>query len=374
MNTDTRQGLQKRIASIFAEAKEQGLNVCDTLPSEVLDHLRVSLQPENNRSALEEEYKDMEEKNLDLQTQLKQAQQTLRNINIHQDAKQLQVELGLAKKSADFYRGLMTEAEERATKYQEKWQAALQQQAVAEEVNKKIERLEVENSDLRRSKSIISEEMRKMKDIYDNLRDKDLAVVVDKEEKLMALERQLKELEKMSEELQEENCAVEGQYHEVMSSLDVVVTQTTDDLNVAKARARAAEQQQSATFSVVQPLRKFYNHANDILNIYQGIFRQLLNAVEQNVTYSSDFREVLLARLQAASGECEASLALRDLFAAEGSPQTEYSEQLADLAKSAQQMQKCLEDIGQDVVQFLWALSRRPDVLKLIRLKFSVLK
>ncbi|KAJ4360320.1 uncharacterized protein N0V89_000881 [Didymosphaeria variabile] len=374
MITDTRQGLQKRMAAIFAEAKEQGLNVCDTLPSEVLDHFLVSLKTENICFAPEEEAKGMEEKNLDLETQLKQAQQALQNIDIPEDANQLQVELGLAKKSADFYRGLMNEAEERATRYQEKWQEALQQQVAAEEMDNKFERLKAENSDLRRSKSIIAEEMRKMKDIYDKLRDKDLGVVVDKEEKVMALEKQLKELKATSEELQEENCAVEGQYHEVMSSLDAVVTETTDDLNAAKARARAAEQQQSATFSEIQPLRRFYNHANDILNIYQGIFRQLLNAVEQNVTYSSDFREMLLARLQAASGECEAFLTLRALFAAEGLPQTEHSEQLSDLAQSAQQMQKCLDNIGQDMVQFLWALSRRPDILKLIRLKFSVLR
>jgi myosin heavy subunit len=365
MTTATSQDLKERMAAIFAEAKEQGLDLCDLFPPELRDYFQGSLLKQSE---------EMEEKHLDLKTQPQPAQQMLKDTDMSEDAKQLQIQLGLSKKSAEFYRSLMKEAEIRATKYQEKWQEALRKRAAAEEVEKTILRLEAENRDLQQSKAIIAEEMRKMEDIYDKLRDKDLAAIVEKEEKLMAVEKQLKELNTKSEELEMENSAVEGQYHEVMSSLDVVVTETTDDLNTAKARARVVDQQHSAAFSEMLPLRRFYLHANEILNIYQEIFKQLLNATEPNVTVSSDFREMVFCRLKAASDECEAFLTLRALFTAEGVPQTELSAQLNDLARSAQHMQKSLSLIGEDVAQFLWALQRRPDLRKLIRYKFGVLR
>ncbi|KAF9734883.1 hypothetical protein PMIN06_009539 [Paraphaeosphaeria minitans] len=374
MSTDPRQVLQERVAAIFAEAQEQGIDQLDLLPSQVQDHFQGLLRPANNRiSALEDELEGTKQRHLGLEDKLKQAQRSVETKDGTEDGKQLQVQLDLVKKSAEFYRGLMKAAEERATKYQEKWQELFQEQTAAEDVKKRIDRLEAENRELQQSKILISEEMRKVKSLYDKLRDKDLAAIECKEEQLMASERQLMELDMKSKELEKENYAVEGQYHEVMSSLDAVVTETTNDLNAAKKHARAIQQQQSSTFSEIQPLRKFYSQANDILNIYQGIFKQLLNATEPTVAFSSDFREIVNARLQATSGECEAFLAVRALLRDEGVSETEHFEQLDDLAKSAQHMQKSLELIAEDVAHFLWALQRRPDLRRLIRMKFSVL-
>jgi hypothetical protein len=378
MTADTCQCLRERMAAIFVEAEEQDLDLCDLLPPEVRDRFQVSLQTATNRvSTLGKEAEEVEEKHVDLETQLQRAQQTAKENEDSEDpevAKELEVQLGLSRKSADFYRGLMNEAEARATKYQEKWQEALQKQATAEEVEKNIYRLEAENRDLQQSRAIIAEEMRKMEDLYDKLRDKDLAAIVEKEEKLMAMEKQIKELNKKYEELEKENGAVEGQYHEVMSSLDAVINETTDDLNTAKARARIVDQQHSVSFSEMQPLRRFYLHANEILNVYQAVLKQLLNDTEPDVTISSDFREKVFTRLQEASDECEAFLSLRAAFTDEGVPQTELSAQLDDLAKYAQHMQKSLNLIGEDVAKFLWALQRRPDLRILIRYKFSVLR
>ncbi|KAF2442772.1 hypothetical protein P171DRAFT_486751 [Karstenula rhodostoma CBS 690.94] len=374
MSTEPRQVLQERLAAIFAEAKEQGLDQHDLLPLEVQDNFQNMLQTANSRiSSLEDEAEEMKKKNLGLETQLKRAQQTLETRDIPEDANHLQVELDLTKISVDFYRRLMNEAENRATNYQEKWQEALRKQTAAEAVDKKIDYLKAENRDLQQSKTMIAEELRKMKDLYDKLRDKDLATIVDKEEKLMASEKQLGELKTTIEELENENNAVEEQYHEVMSSLDAVVTETTDGLNAARAHARAVQQQKSATFSEIQPLRKFFGHTNDVLNIYQGIFKKLLNPTEPNVTIPCDFNEMVTARLHAASGEYEAFLTVRALLMAEGLSDTEHSEQLDDLATSAQYMHKSLDLIREDLAQFLWALQRRPDLPRLIRMKFSVL-
>ncbi|KAK7188305.1 hypothetical protein PSPO01_05496 [Paraphaeosphaeria sporulosa] len=375
MSTDPRQVLQERVAAILVDAEEQGIEQRDILPLQVHGHFRNLLRIANNRiSALEDEAEEMKKKDLGLEDKLNQAQRKLETMDIPEDSKQLQVQLDLTKQSADFYRGLMNQAEERATMYQAKWQEILRKQTAAEEADKRIDRLETENRELQQSKTMISEEMRKMKDLYGNLRKKDLAAIEQKEERLMASERQLKELTIKLEELEKENSAVEGQYQVVMSSLDAVVTETTNDLNTTKEHARAVQQQQSSTFSEIQPLRKFYSHANDILSIYQGIFKQLLNDIEPDVTFSSDFCEMVTARLQAASGECEAFLTVRALLTDEGVSETEHSEQLDDLAKTAQHMHKSLELIGEDVAHFLWALQRRPYLRKLIRMKFSVLR
>lgn len=374
MSTDPRQVFQERVAAIFTEAEEKGFTQCDLLPLEVQDHFQNLLKTANNRiSALEDEAEQVKKKNQSLETQLKGAQLKVENMDIPEDATQLQAQLDLAKQSAKFYAHLMNEAEERATKYQKKWKEALQKQTATEEADKNIAQLEEETRVLQQSKSLTVEEMRKMKDLYDNLRDKDLAAIVVKEEQLMASKKQLKDLNSKLQGLEEDSSAIEGQYHEVMSSLDAVVNETTEDLNTAKAHARVVQQQKSATFSEIQPLRKFFGHAHDLLDIFQVIFKQLLNATEPNVIIPREFPEMVTARLQAASEEYKAFLTVRALLTAEGVSETEHSEQLDDLAKSAQQMHKSLDLIGEDLTRFLWALSRKPDLPRLIRMKFSVL-
>lgn len=366
---------QDRIAAIVREAAEEGLSVLDVIPPEAQDHFRVELEKTKSQFvAVEKKLQDACEKYQDLEAQLESAQQALANVNVSDDREQLKTDLDLANKASDFYRGLKDEAEERSAKYAQKWKEALQKQAAAEEVDRHIERLDRENHDLKLSASRLTAEITNMQSNYDKVRDQDLATIVDKEEKIMALEKELKELKSKSEELVEENSAVEGQYHEVMSSLDAVVVETTQHLNAAKARARSAEQQQSATFSEIQPLLKFFAHANGILDTYQGIFKQLLNATESDVEYSAGFRETLSARLSASRSEYEAFHTLRAIFTSDGGLLTQHSEQLSILARSAENMQKSLDGIGEDVVQFLKTLERRPDIRKLIHLKFKVLR
>lgn len=361
MLTDQRQDLQNQLAAILAEAKKQGFSHVDLLPLEVQDHYQARI------SALETEVEEIGEQIRCLVDQLQQAKQAVEPIDIPENAEQLQVQLDLAKKSSDFYEKLMHEAEDRATKYQRKWEEALRKQISAEDAAKQINRLEVENRNLQQSKIMMLDEIRRMKSIYDTLRERDLAALVDKEEKLMTSEKQLAEFDIKFEKLLQDNLAYEKQSDEVISTLDAVVTETTHE-------ARVSRQQQSLTFSEIQPLRRFYSYANDILAIYQGIFKQLLNTTEPNVTFSCDFREMVNSRLRAASEEFQAFHTVRALFAEEDTPGTEHSKQLDDLAKSAQQMSSTLELIGVDVSKYLWDLQRRPNIRNLIRMKFGVVR
>ncbi|KAF1980336.1 hypothetical protein BU23DRAFT_625601 [Bimuria novae-zelandiae CBS 107.79] len=379
MLTAAPQEFQQRLAAIVAEAHEQSLDLNDVVPPQLLDQLAGVTEHANSKqriAALEGETKEMKEMVSKLKEQLAQAQQAVENMDIPEDRKQMQVDLDQANRAKGFYRDLMKQAEDRALHYQDKMKAALDKQVAVEDADKKIARLEQENFELRQHESKLAKELQKMKQVNQSLDDRSLAMLEDKESKIMDLKRQLRVRTQEYNKLSEDNSAVENQWQELMTSLDSFNADITTDLNAAAERHRATEQQLTqqlmTTVSKIRPLRRFYAQANDILNMYQSVFKQLLNATEQNVTYQSDFKENLLARLQAAGDEVEISKTLQAVFTTDGVDHSEDNEQLGELAESANSIQKSLNAIGHDVIHFLWALERRPDIRRLIRHKFSV--
>ena len=352
--TTIHQDFQERFAAILTEAKMEGLDINDVVSIDMLDHLTGV-----------EVLTSQKKKISDLGKQLEHAQQ---------NQEQLQIDLRQANGAVDFYKNLMKAAETRASQYQEKMKEILDKQTAAEEVDKKVARLERENQDLRHTKLMLAEEMRKLKEIHETLQDKSFATLEEKERKLMSLEKHLGEQQAKYNALLADNQAVEEQFSEVMTSLDDVVTDTTANLNAVTERARTDEQRQMATFSEIKPLRKFYAHANTILDMYRSVFKQLLNATDQDINISSGFSEALSTHLTMAATEIEAFHTLRAAFKVDGSHQGKHYEQLGELADLADTMRKNLTSIGEDVIQFLFALSRRPDLRAIIRYKFRKLR
>lgn len=366
---ETAEAFQERLVAIFVEAKAFGFNPRDIIPSEVQDHSSAAI------TILEQEKIEMNEKISDLEGKLKQSQQAAENIDTPSEMKQLQIDLKQAKNGEVFYQRLMKDAELRAQQYQDKMKEAIEKQHMADEVDKKMAHLEEENCNLRLTKSSLSKEMQVQKTIYDKLLQQSYGKLEDKAKKCAALELQLKEQEARYSELFEENRGIEEKYEEIMMSMDQTLTDTTTDLNASKELARAAERQRMATFSEIQPLRKFYAEANAILDMYQNVFKQLLNATDDTVEYGSGFQEDLSTRLQLALDSCQTFHTIRTALTTDGIRQAEYHQQLGEMGQSAQSMHKSLAAIGQDLTQFLWALTLRPDVVKkLIRYKYKILR
>ncbi|KAJ4288508.1 hypothetical protein N0V90_011745 [Kalmusia sp. IMI 367209] len=371
-NMSTTEDLKKRMAAILAEATAQNLNLNDVIPSEVQDHFHgvAALRDAKNLIAdLEEEKKELMEKTSDLGKQLKEAQQALENIPA--DQKALKVDLDQANRSVEFYHKLMDAAELRANQYQDKLREALQKQNDVEEHQKKIEMLENGNQALQYSMKNLVKENENGKVISDQMLER-------KEEKIMALEKCVREKDKVImekdetyEKLIEESSALEKQYERLVSMIDTSNCETANRLNITGVHLVAAERLQEAIFAQIQPIRHFYVCANDVLNIYKTVFQQLLNTTEQNVSRLPDR---LWENLTAAATSCLVFHKLRDETKFQGVLETTQHMQLTEMVFSAEDMLNSLTAIADDVNQFLSKLDHQPHLWQLIRMKFKNLK
>lgn len=367
--------LQQRFALLLAEAKDLGLEHEEFIPLEMLAPASTAGEVSNSRNdELERLINEKDEQISLLTSEIKRAREKIEMIDVPVDLEQLQIDLDQANRKADFYRNLSNDSEKRAMQYQEKMKEALQKQTLAEEVDKKIKRLEMENSDLRSSKGYLAKELNGMKEIYEKLEGRYSAALEEQEKHRLSFRTQLKDYESRIKELSHSNREVEEQYQDLLASMDGFVDETTANFNASQERARCAQQELIAGVSEIKPLRRFYAQVTQILRMYEGLFKQLLSATGQNVHFRSDLSENIAKCLSTAEDEHHAFHTIRAALKTSDLNQNEYHEQLDGLAKSAEETQKCITAIGQDVTQFLWAPQHRPDAWQLIRHKFKVLQ
>jgi len=358
--------LRKRIAAAIEEARHQNINLADLIPDEVQEHLKIGYNTaENYIVEIEEREKISKEKIITLEQELETSKQAVQNIP--DDHKQRKIDLDQAHHATEFYKKLQIAAEERADRFKKKYEEALDQIKDSQETEQKNKRFETENTQLRMSLLKSTEENSALMDKLDAEKDVHLKRLEAKENQLMDLEKVLKKTESQFNVLSHDNLALEGHLSGLFIDLDEETTNTAAALNKTTNRLNATLLLRNATFSEIEPLRRFYGHAHVILIIYQKIFRQLLNTTDSS---AYEFPDMIPATLKAASKELEAFTIMRRTFMDAGLEQEEFRRQLDTLAEYGIIMLHSLESIAVDVEQFLKQLCRRPEILQLLKFKF----
>ena len=368
--------LQMQLAALLAQAKAQGFSPDDVLPKEVQEHFintRELTTAKEYIKEVEEREQRLHDRNEALQQDLKKAKQAVEELPDDHEARL--VDLKQAEHHVQFYKNLMTAAEERADKYQQRWQEAIVQQTAAGEKEKKILRLEEEVVDCQATITKLVQDNRSMTDIFEALRAKDLQALENKDMKLMEMEKAICETEGRYKKLEDESERFEETYTDILEQMDTETSNCADAINksalkldYAESAMRSHDKLRMATVSELQPLRRFYERCFDVLLIHQRLFKQLFSIERQEVSYVPD---ALQANLTSATSELEAYRVMRDAMHSEGLECDEVRDQLTALATSANLMHDSLGDITGDVIRFVTQLDKRPDLLTVMRFKFG---
>lgn len=318
---------------------------------------------------LEKELKEKDERISHLEAQLKQAHQRIEDTA--EDQKQLQVDLNQEKISVKFYRRLKDDAEERANAYQKKMMEAFEKEKDVESLHTKMRCLETEVDSLRQSNTEFANKLRFNEEFYHELEKKLLARLDEKEKACLTSVDDLAKQKIRNDQLSEDNRVIEEQYQDVMESMESVSINLTADFNASKEHARMVELQLNALISEIKPLCCFYAQASDILSIYEGLIKQILNVTEPNISFSPDLPKELSKRQQVCKDSCEAFEIIRSTFAKDNVHQNDDDQQLSELAASAANMDTRMSNINRDMIQFLLALEHRPGIREVIKYKYQ---
>ena len=367
--------LQKQLSSLLAQAHAQELKPHDFLPREVQAHFDNTEDLATARDYIKEvdgQKHVLTERNEALQKELKDAKQAVEDLLADHQARL--VDLKQAEYHVKFYKDLMDAAEDRASKYQQKWQEALAEQIAADEAENKIFRLKSELADSQTTITKLIEENRGMTKIFDTVREKDLRTLENNEMKLLEMTKTIRDTNERYKKLEDESERFEQTYTTIVEQMDSETVNCADAINKTALKLEKAQSAihrnnrlRMATVSEIQPLRRFYDRCFNALLIHQTVLVQLFGIHRDEVVYSPDTLE---ANLKSATSELETFRVMRDTVELEGIECDEVRHQLNVLAVSANRMHETLGAIAGEVKRFLTALDESPSRLAVMRYKY----
>lgn len=364
--------LRQRMAALWSDIKASGYNLEELISSEMQEHFRNLTELKNAKEyikELEEGEKTLQSKNEGLSKEIKIQKKKIDNLP--EDFRQLQVDYKQLERRAEFFKGLMERAEERAVDYQNRWQAAQKSKANSEVTEKRIADLEEESYQQKAIIIKLVEENRTASDLFNDIKETGELALKEKDNKLEAMERFVFQTEERYADLEAESDGFEKAYADLLSRVEDENGNCAAALNAAAQRERVAERLKMATVSEARIMSTFYDRCFQILVTYQHIFQQLLSLEGRNSNRVKWLPEDLQLTLHSAQKECEAFKSLHDAFQYENLELDEVREQLLRMAKNAVRMQESLTDIDEDVSKFLSALRQKPDIWTSVRNKLA---
>jgi chromosome segregation ATPase len=360
--------LRQRMAAILTEAKSQGHKILDVIPEELQDNFYGVKELDMAKKCIkegEEREKQLQKRNDSLTKKLAATEKAIKELP--EDHKQLQIDKGQLMQRVTFYQELKNDAEEQARSATQKLLAALKKEVASDAKDAKIEELEELCTRQTAITFKLTQETQNAGHMFHTLRDNHMLALEKKEIKIVELEKTIKEVQAYSAQIEKESEAFETAYTNLVDRLEEENGDCATALNEALKHIRSLDQVNAAAISEAQILRKFYEHSNTVLLIYQKLFQQLLNNSQQIIWLPDSLQNTL----DKANNECEAFTVIHSAFKIESIPTDRVRENLFGLAVAANNMQENLQVIAGDVAKCLMALRQKPDLWLAIRMKFA---
>jgi chromosome segregation ATPase len=361
--------LRQRMVALLTEAKSQGQQLQDIIP----ERLQDDFYGVKELCQAKEFIKEGEEREKILQSELETVKKQLavskKSVeDLPEDYNQLQIECGQLKGRVEFYLKLKDDAETEARTMNQKLLVALEKQVATDAKDAKIQELEELCARQTAINFELTQETRRTGSLFETLTANHMLALEKKEAKIMDLERIIKKVQQYSVMIEKESEGFEAEYTGLVARLEKVNGDCATALHDALKDTRALGQINAAAVSEAHILRKFYDHANNVLLIYQKIFQQLLNNNQQIIRLPDSLQKTL----DKAHRECEAFAIIHGALKIEGILDDRVLEELFGLSVSANKMQQSLQAIAGDVSKFVMALRHKPDLLLAIRMKFRL--
>ena len=265
--------------------------------------------------------------------------------------KALKVDLQQAELRITFHKDLKAHAEEHADRLQRKLDGLITSQTAADDAARKIERLERDLADHEAAILQLVAATRKLVDHHDAQRERDLELIKEKEDKIIALislTNQL-ELEKAEALADADNTVVTCD--ELTQVLEAETSSAATLLNRNSLRLQSSDQLYAAVSTELNPLNDFYANAYSILSVYQSFFHSLSDPA---CTVIPDMPSSLVKMLDAACHNLGAFQCLSTAMQSEPSlAHDTVRAQLSDMAKGAAHIHASLETVHKDLSGFL---------------------
>ncbi|KAF2469765.1 uncharacterized protein BDR25DRAFT_370402 [Lindgomyces ingoldianus] len=362
--------LRQQMQIAWNEATRNGCQGKDIIPEEMRDHFQDLRELKDMKSYVqecEEREKKLQEENEDLKKQLEAAKKAVEDLP--SDHNQLKVDYLQEARRVEFYKGLMEDAEGRAESYRKKLQEVTQKQLAAEQKDRRMERLEQENNQLRDCVTKLRDQLHDDSSNLEALQAEVSKALEEKDAEIATVARAAAEREQAAKAIEEESDSFQQVYNELITRMEDANIDSAQALNRMANRMRSIEKSQIAALTEAKILTHYYDRCFQILLVYRRIFQQLFNPDDQQVVWLPD---PLFDALNSADKECEQYEVIHEAFEVEGLQHNEVREQLAGLGSSAKKLQVSLRAIAEDVTAFLNALEQKPDFFSGLRNKLGL--
>ncbi|KAF2828214.1 hypothetical protein CC86DRAFT_206865 [Ophiobolus disseminans] len=350
--------LQMQLTQLFSVVNSQGYKLEDVLPMEMPDHFHdmtalKEAQAYINEFEIREKQIGADKANLASSLEAKQAE-----IDDQPEAfKALQVDLQQAQRSIEYYKELADNANERAARYQRKLEEASKAETVAIEESRKIQRMESDLVDREAAVYKLLDENRTMANFHETQHNRDLELIDEKENRIIALINRANQLDAERMQAVENAESASEIYDSLVKALEEESTDTAEQINRHMQRVRLSEQLYAVISTELAPINSFYSNAFDILSVYQSIFEKLSDPNCRAVpTVPLD----LEAMLDIACENLDIFQAVSAAISTEGLAQEKVRQQVDDMAKRAGRMYASLDSIKKDVTSLVNRLRDDP--------------
>ncbi|KAL5116082.1 hypothetical protein ACEQ8H_005978 [Pleosporales sp. CAS-2024a] len=293
--------IKSQLSSLMVSIKAHNFNMEDAMPQEMLAHFHEMSAFTDARAhikELEAKNEELTNKNGLLQSQLKAKQAEIDYQPAEHRA--LKVDLQQCELRVEFFKGISEHEQERADRFERKMKEALKSQEAANDDARRIQNLQQALTDGETMAFKLVEENRRLKDHYEAEHDKTLELIKEKEDMCFALRTYANRVEAEKAQADEDSEQVNETLNALIDDLEEQTHSAAAEANSKSALFYSQRDFNDKLFSTIvsklTPLERFYDHAIEILSIYQAIVKSFLKSDPSDAAFIlSSLEQVMIS-------------------------------------------------------------------------------